>query len=167
MKPLLTALALLALTGPAVAQTQPQDPPLPTPTAPAPPYGDPITLEQAQTLVDQAIEAGRARGLRLAIAVVEPNGALVAFGRMDDVQYGSIAVAQAKARTAALFRTPTASLEQRVLDGRTVILSLPDMTPVAGGVPIVRQGRIVGAIGVSGATSAQDAEVALAALNGG
>ena len=86
---------------PAGQQADPQPtaaiPPSPAPVAaPAPPlsYGAPIGLEAAQSLVDRAVEAGRARGFRLAIAVVEPSGELVAFGRMDDVQYGSINVAQ-------------------------------------------------------------------------
>jgi glc operon protein GlcG len=82
MKPLLLAMAVLAVATPAWAQT----PPTPAPAAaPAQAYGAPIGLEAAQALVDRAVEAGRARGFRLAIAVVEPSGALVAFGRMDDV----------------------------------------------------------------------------------
>ncbi|TPW04956.1 MAG: hypothetical protein FD125_929 [bacterium] len=100
----------------------------------------------------------------MAIAVVEPSGTLVAFGRMDDVQYGSIAVSQAKARSAALFRTATAVTEERLASGRMALLAIDGMVPVAGGVPIVVDGRVVGAIGVSGASSAQDDEVARAAI---
>jgi len=100
----------------------------------------------------------------MAFAVVEPSGSLVAFARMDDVQYASIAVAQAKARSAALYRGATAAAEARVLAGRTVSLALEGLVPVAGGVPIVVDGRIVGAIGVSGASSAEDDEIARAAL---
>ena len=161
MKPLLLAMAVLAVATPAWAQT----PPTPAPAAaPAQAYGAPIGLEAAQALVDRAVEAGRARGFRLAIAVVEPSGALVAFGRMDDVPYGSIGVAQSKARSAALFRTPTSALEERLASGRTALLAIEGMIPVAGGVPIVVDGRMVGAIGVSGASSAQDDEVARAAI---
>lgn len=163
MKPLLLVVAALAVAAPAWGQTPPTAAPA---TAPAPPlsYGAPIGLEAAQALIDRAIEAGRARGFRLAVAVVEPSGELVAFGRMDDVQYGSIAVSQAKARSAALFRTATAVTEERLAGGRMALLAIDGMVPVAGGVPIVVDGRVVGAIGVSGASSAQDDEVARAAI---
>ena len=163
MKPLLLALAVLAVAAPTWAQTPPTPAPAAAP-APAPPYGMPIGLEAAQALVDRAVEAGRARGFRLAIAVVEPSGELVAFGRMDDVQYGSISIAQQKARSAARVRTATSALEERLAAGRMAILALDEIMPVAGGVPIVVNGRVVGAIGVSGASSAQDDEVARAAI---
>lgn len=143
--------ATLALAGPAWSQQ--------TPT-----YGPPISLEQAGAIVDRAIAAAEARGFRMAVAVVEPNGELVAFVRMDDTQYGSIRVAQRKAWTSARYRQSTAVMEERVLAGRTVTLANDDSLPIAGGVPIVVDGRIIGAIGVSGASSAQDAEVADAAL---
>ncbi len=162
MKPLLLALAVLAVAAPALAQTPPT--PAPAAATPAPPYGAPIGLEAAQALIERAVEAARARGFRMAIAVVEPSGTLVAFGRMDDVQYGSIAVSQAKARSAALFRTATAVSEERLTGGRMALLAIEGMIPVAGGVPIVVEGRVVGAIGVSGASSAQDDEVARAAI---
>ncbi|MDO9078772.1 MAG: heme-binding protein [Brevundimonas sp.] len=162
MKRLLLGLAVLALAAPAGAQTPPA--PAPAAATPAPPYGAPIGLEAAQALVDRAVEAGRARGFRLAIAVVEPSGELVAFGRMDDVQYGSINVAQAKARSAARFRASSASAEERLAAGRIALLAIDGIMPVAGGVPIVVDGRVVGAIGVSGASSAQDDEVARAAI---
>ena len=161
MKRILVALALAALSGPALAQTAPQ--PVP---ASAPPYGAPIGLEAAQALIDRAIAAASARGFRMAFAVVEPSGTLVAFGRMDDVQYGSIAVSQAKARSAALFRTATSVSEERLAGGRMALLAIDGLIPVAGGVPIVVDGRVVGAIGVSGASSAQDDEVARAATGG-
>lgn len=161
MKPLLLVVAALAFATSAAAQTPP--PPAPAPV-PAPPYGMPIGLETAQALIDRAVEAGHARGFRLAIAVVEPSGELVAFGRMDDVQYGSIAVAQAKARSSARFRAASSAAEQRLTDGRIHLLAIDGIVPVAGGVPIVVDGRVVGAIGVSGASSAQDEEVARAAI---
>jgi uncharacterized protein GlcG (DUF336 family) len=83
---------------------------------------------------------------------------------MDDVQYGSINVAQAKARSAARFRASSASAEERLAAGRMALLAIDGIVPVAGGVPIVVDGRVVGAIGVSGASSAQDDEVARAAI---
>lgn len=163
MKRLLLVLAVLATAAPAWGQTPPTAGPVAAPV-PAPPYGAPIGLETAQALIDRAIEAGRARGFRLAIAVVEPSGELVAFGRMDDVQYGSIDVAQAKARSAARFRAPTSVLEERLAGGRTALLAIEGLIPVAGGVPVIIDGRVAGAIGVSGASSAQDDEVARAAI---
>ena len=162
MKPLLLAVAVLAFAAPASAQTPPT--PAPVAAAPAPPYGAPIGLETAQALIDRATAAASARGFRMAFAIVEPSGALVAFGRMDDTQYGSIAVAQAKARSAALYRTATSVSEERLAGGRTALLALDGMVPVAGGVPIVVDGRVIGAIGVSGASSAQDDEIARAAI---
>ena len=161
MKRLFLLPALIALAGPAWGQVAASPPPAP---APALSYGPPIGLAGAQALIDRAVEAGRARGFRLAIAVVEPSGDLVAFGRMDDVQYGSIDVAQAKARSAARFRAASASAEERLAGGRMALLAIEGIVPVAGGVPIVVDGRVVGAIGVSGASSAQDDEVARAAI---
>jgi uncharacterized protein GlcG (DUF336 family) len=163
MKRLLLVLAALAVAAPAWGQTAPTPAPA---AAPAPPlsYGAPIGLEAAQALIDRAVEAGGARGFRLAVAVVEPSGELVAFGRMDDVQYGSIAVAQAKARSSARFRASSASAEERLAAGRIALLAIDGIVPVAGGVPIVVDDRVVGAIGVSGASSAQDDEVARAAI---
>ena len=158
----LASTAPLGLTGPALAQTTPTAAPAPAP-GPAP-YGAPISLSQAEDLIDRAVAAARARGFRMAVAVVEPSGELVAFVRMDDTQYGSIYVAQRKAETAARYRGTTAAMEARVLAGRTVSLANADSLPIAGGVPVVIDGRIVGAIGVSGASAAEDEEIAQAAL---
>ena len=159
MKALILAMALASVAPAALAQTTPTLPP-----APAPSYGPPVSLEVAQDLMDRVIEHGTANGWRLAVAVVEPSGALVAFARTDDTQYGSIHIAQRKAETSARYRLATAVLEERVVAGRLVILANEDTLPFPGGRPIVIDGRIVGAIGVSGATSAQDDEAALAAL---
>lgn len=157
MKALILALALGAAAPAAMAQTAP------TP-APAPTYGAPISMEAARTLLTRALDAARAGGFRMAVAIVEPNGELVAFARMDDTQYGSIHVAQRKARTAARYRLATSVMEERTLAGRTVTLANEDSLPIAGGVPIVVDGRIVGAIGVSGASATDDASIAAAAL---
>lgn len=154
------ALAVAAVTPAAQAQTaQPL-----SKQAQASPYGAPITLDRAQQLIERAIAASRAGNHRMAIAIVEPSGELVAFARMDDVQYGSIEVAQRKASTAARYRITTAQMEERVMAGRVVSLANDDALPIAGGVPIVIDGRIVGAIGVSGASAADDHTVAQAAL---
>lgn len=167
MKSICAALALAATPAAAKQATPVPTAPAATPTpAPAPPYGTPITLAEAQRLVDRALAAGRARGLRIAVAVVEPSASLVAFARLDDTQYGSILVAQEKAGTAARFRTPTAVMAKAVLEGRVTTLALPGAVPIAGGRPIIVGGNIIGAIGISGATSAEDDEIASAALAG-
>lgn len=160
---LTTALTLFLAAGAASAQTAAPTPPAAPAPAP-PPYGAPISLAQAQALIDRAVALSAARGFRMAVAVVEPSGELVAFARMDDTQYGSIHVAEKKATTAARYRGTTAAMEARVLGGRTVTLANEDSLPIAGGVPIVVDGRIVGAIGVSGAAASEDEEIAQAAL---
>lgn len=168
MMNMMCAVVALAAT-PAAAQQAAPVPAAPAATpapAPAPPYGTPITLAEAQRLVDRALTAGRVRGLRIAVAVVEPSASLVAFARLDDTQYGSILVAQEKAGTAARFRTATAVMAKAVLDGRVTTLALPGAVPIAGGRPIIVGGKIIGAIGISGATSAEDDEIAGEALAG-
>lgn len=98
--------------------------------------------------------------------MVDPSGELIAFARMEDTQFGSIPVAQRKAETAARFRTATIALEERLAAGRTALLGLPGIVPVAGGRPILSDGRVIGAIGVSGASLMEDDEVAQAVLGG-
>lgn len=136
--------------------------PAPAP-APAAPYGAPIALADAQRLLDRALAAARAKGFRMAVAVVEPDGNLVAFARLDDTQYASTVVAQGKAATAARFRRTTAIFAQGLATGPGA-LSLPGVVAVAGGRPIIVNGRIIGAIGVSGGTAAQDDAIAAEAL---
>lgn len=159
IRQILVAAALAALPLPAWAQTAPA-----APSTPAPPYGTPIGLEQAQALIAKAVAAARARGFRMAVAVVEPTGELVAFAKMDDTQYGSTFVAERKAWTAARYRQATSLIEQRTLAGRTVTLANSDQMPIAGGIPILVDGKVVGALGVSGAAAAEDDEIARAAL---
>lgn len=152
----------LGMTGAIQAQ---QASPAPTSaTSPVPSYGAPISLDQANAIIERALAASRSRGFRMAIAIVEPSGELVAFARMDDTQYGSIHVALKKASSSARYRISTATMEERVLSGRLVSLANDDALPIGGGMPIVVNGRIVGAIGISGATAAQDHEIALEAL---
>jgi uncharacterized protein GlcG (DUF336 family) len=127
-------------------------------------YGDPVSLAQARRIVEAAEAAARQGGWTMAFAVVDPNGALVLFAKMDGTQNGSVEVAIAKARTSALFRRPTRAFSESVGAGRTQVLSLPNVVAIEGGVPIVVQGRVIGALGVSGATSEQDGQVAAAAL---
>jgi glc operon protein GlcG len=161
MKTVVAAIALLTLAAPAWSQTAA---PAPAPSPQAPAYGAPIGMEAAQALVARAVAAAEARHFRMAVAIVEPSGELVAFVRMDDTQYGSIYVAQKKATTAARYRMATSVMEERTLAGRTVTLANEDSLPIAGGIPIIVDGKIVGAIGVSGAAAAEDNQIALAAL---
>lgn len=128
------------------------------------PYGTPVTLEQAKTIVAAAERSARARNLTMAFAVVEPSGELVLFQKMDGTQYGSDVVAREKARTAARFKRSTKAFSDSVAAGRNAVLSLPGVVAIEGGTPIVVKGRIIGAIGVSGGTSEQDGEVAATAL---
>jgi uncharacterized protein GlcG (DUF336 family) len=123
-------------------------------------YGPPISLSDARALIDRGMEAAAAQGHTMAFAVVEPSGELVAFARMDDTPYASTRLAQQKASTSARLRLPTAELEERVRDGRTALLSSDEVIAIGGGVPIFSEGRIIGALGVSGGTAAQDAEIA-------
>lgn len=155
------------------ANAQPTQPSqaAPPPRAPAPgqivlPYGAPITLEQARRIMAGAhAEAGRNR-LLMAFAIVDPAGELVMFERMEGVQYASIEVAQAKARSAARFRRPTRYWDEAINSGRVGVMTLGDgVVASEGGLPIVdTQGRVIGALGVSGGTAAQDGQVADAAL---
>ena len=145
----------------APAEAQPQ----PAPPAPAQPsYGDPVTLDQARRIADAAERSARARNFAMAFAIVDPSGALVLFHKMDGTQNGSVEVAVQKARTSALFRRPTRAFFDSVAAGRTAVLTLPNVVAIEGGVPILIDGRVAGAIGVSGASSEQDGEVAAAAL---
>ncbi|HTN41530.1 MAG TPA: heme-binding protein [Asticcacaulis sp.] len=135
-------------------------------TTPPTRYGPPITVNAALALIKRGMEAGSAQGLNMAFAVVEPSGELVAFARMEDVPYASTELAQQKARSSARLRLATSDLETRVQNGRTVLLSSDEVLAVGGGVPIVVDGRVVGALGVSGGTSSQDAEMAHQTLAG-
>jgi uncharacterized protein GlcG (DUF336 family) len=125
-------------------------------------YGPSIGVETARKIAAAAVAEGKKNGWHVAAAVVDTAGDLVFFERMDNTQAGSTIVAQEKARTAARFKRPTKAFEDAVAGGRQVILSLPGVTPIEGGIPLVVEGKIIGAIGVSGATSPQDAQCALA-----
>jgi len=123
-----------------------------------------ISADGAGRALAAAVAEARRQGWAVSIAVVDPAGELVAFVRMDGAAYSSVAIAQAKARTAARFRRPTRSLDSSLTAGRLAILGLEGATPVEGGVPIVVNGEVVGAVGVSGVTSAQDAQIARAGI---
>lgn len=133
----------------------------------APPeYGLSITLEQARTVIAAATAAADPKGWRLAIAVVDSGGHLVLLERMDGTQFGSIEIARQKAWTAVAFRRPSKAFEDMVAAGGAGVrlLRLEGATPIEGGIPLLRDGRIIGAIGVSGATSEQDGMAARAGV---
>jgi uncharacterized protein GlcG (DUF336 family) len=131
------------------------------------PYGTPITLETAQKAIAAAEAEARRHNWKMSISVVDPAGNLVALITMDGTQYGSIAIAQAKARTAALFRRPSGAYQAAVNTGSPSALSaLPFNGAIAieGGFPIVVDGKLIGAIGSSGGIPTQDSVTAKAGL---
>jgi glc operon protein GlcG len=150
MRRFLPGLALLlVLTVNTVAEAQ------------APAYGTPVTLEQAMKIMMAAEAEAKKNNWPVAIAIVDPSGVLVAFHRLDNTQTGSVNIALEKGRTAAMFKRPSKAFEDAIAGGRNAVLALGAM-PIEGGVPIMLDGKIIGAVGVSGVTSAQDAQVAKA-----
>lgn len=100
----------------------------------------------------------------MAIAIVDNHGLLVYYEMLDDTQTASANVATEKARTSATYRRPSKEFEDGVAGGRNAILGLPGVTPIEGGIPIVVGGKMIGAVGVSGVSSPQDAQIARAGL---
>lgn len=125
-------------------------------------YGPHISTNEALALIRSGIDQSAAKGLRMAFAVVEPSGELVAFAKMDNAPYASTQLAQQKARTSARLKLTTANMEERVQGGRTALITSDEVLAIGGGVPIVAGGRVVGALGVSGASAAEDAALAAA-----
>jgi uncharacterized protein GlcG (DUF336 family) len=127
------------------------------------PYGAPISLQRAQAVVQAAVTEAAKRGWQLNVAVVDSGANLVTFARMDGAQLASIAISEHKARTAVKYRRPTKAFEDAVQkSGYNYALTLDDIVASRGGIPLVEDGKIVGAIGCSGGTGSQD-EVACAA----
>jgi|SRR5215471_19994877 glc operon protein GlcG len=123
-----------------------------------------ITLEAAKKMMAAGEAEAIKNGWNVAITIVGAHGDLIMFHKLDDTQPGSIAVSQGKARTAALFKRPSKALEEMIAGGKTAFLAVEGIVPLQGGVPVVVEGKIVGAVGVSGVTSAQDEQVAMAAI---
>jgi glc operon protein GlcG len=119
-----------------------------------------LTLAAAQHIAQAARAEGLDNGWKLVICIVDDGGHLIYLERMDGAQLGSVQVAQDKARSAVLFKRPSKALEEAVAGGRTVVMKLTGAIPVEGGVPIMVEGELIGAIGVSGASSSQDGQVA-------
>jgi uncharacterized protein GlcG (DUF336 family) len=126
------------------------------------PYGGPITTEVARKAAIAALGEARKNGWTIYATVVDTGGIVVYVERIDGVQYASAEISTEKARTAVMFKRPSKLIEERIAAGQNQYLKLPGATPIQGGVPILVEGKVVGAIGVSGATSAQDHQCAQA-----
>ena len=126
------------------------------------PYGAPISLSHAQAAIAAATAEAEKHGWALNMAVVDSGANLVAFGRMDGAQLGSIAVSEHKARTAAKFRRATKVFEEAIQKNDLRVLTIDDVMGSRGGIPLVEDGKLIGAIGCSGGAGSQD-EVACAA----
>ena len=163
MRKLVLALSMAAFA--TVAQAEMVAPPTP---APPPQYGQPgVTLEQATKAVEAAAAEAKKNGWFLAIAVVSNGGHLVHFSKMDQTQFASVQIAIHKAKAAAMFRRPTKVFEDRVAAGGAglAVLSLDGVIASDGGIPLMRDGKIIGAIGCSGALGSQDGQDCQAHLN--
>jgi uncharacterized protein GlcG (DUF336 family) len=130
------------------------------------PYGAPISLGDAKRIITAAGEEATKNNWNVVITVVDSGGHLVALERMDNAQYASIDVSHGKARTAVAFRRPSKAMQTSLGAGGEALrsLAIPDLFPIEGGLPLVQDGKIVGAIGVSGVTSEQDGQIAAAGM---
>ena len=149
----------LCLGAAAQAQQPAPPPPVTAPASPAPPpeYGEAVTNAQAKMAAAAALSEAKKNNWRMAVAIVGPDGELVYFEKMDGTQNASAALALAKARTSALFRRPSKAFADQFAAGNTGFMTFPDQArPIAseGGLPIVMDGKIIGAIGASGGTAA-------------
>lgn len=123
-----------------------------------------LTLSKAKEIAEAARREADANGWPVVVSIVDDGGHLLYLERADGTQFGSVEIAIAKAKSAIAFRRPTKEWEKRITDGRLGMLALPGMIPVEGGLPIVLDGEMVGAIGVSGVTSIQDGQIAAAGI---
>ena len=142
---LAAALALSAMAGAAQAQVMDKKA---------------LTLEGAKKIMAAAEAEAKKQNFPASIAVVDDGGNLMMLERLDGIQVASANVAVGKARTSAIFRRPTSSFEEIIKNGRTAMVALTDFTPLQGGVPILYQGEIIGAIGVSGNSPPMDEQIA-------
>jgi glc operon protein GlcG len=131
-----------------------------------PPYGMNISVDVAKKAAAAAVAEARKNNWFMAVAVTDTSGTLVYFERMDNTQSGSINVALGKSRSASMFRRPTKVFQDLVAKGSefTYLLGLEGASVVQGGIPIVVDGKVVGGLGVSGGSGAQDVQVAEAGI---
>lgn len=164
----LLAGAALLIAGAAGAQLPPAQDAITQPVADAAPnyvsYGTPIDLADAKKLIASAQAEAKKHDWKMACAVVEPTGELVAYEKMDDTQYGSVETSIAKAKASALYRRPTKAFADAIKAGNNGVLGLPGAISIEGGFPIVHGGKLIGGLGCSGAASNQDATVVYKAL---
>jgi uncharacterized protein GlcG (DUF336 family) len=137
------------------------------PVAPPPPqipYGAPVSLEQAKKVIAGAETEAKKNGWNMVIAVLDSGGHLVMLQRLDGAQLGSIDVAKEKAYSAVLYRRPTKMFQDLVGQGgpNLRLLKLSGASVLEGGIPLIVDGKLIGAVGVSGGTSEQDAQIAQA-----
>lgn len=135
-----------------------------------PPYGPSITLAQAKKVAEAALAPAHENGWTVVIAIVDPGGHLVYLEKLDETQVGSVAIAESKARSAAIFKRSTKMFQERLARGGDglLVLRLNGAMPVEGGLPIIADGKLIGALGVSGGSSAEDevcAEAGVAAIS--
>jgi glc operon protein GlcG len=128
------------------------------------PYGPPITVENAKKAAAAALAEAVKNHWTMAVAIVDPNGALIYYEKMDNTQLGSANVSINKARSAALYKRPSKAFQDSLASGGAGmrVLGLEGAVPVEGGIPLVADGKIIGAIGVSGDTSDHDGVCATA-----
>ncbi len=124
-----------------------------------------LTLDDAKRVAAAAEAEARTNEWKVVIAVVDDGGHLLYLQRSHDTQFGSVETAMAKAHAAVAFQRPTKASEDAVLSGRLIHLALPGVIPAEGGVPLSRDGVIIGGIGVSGVRSFQDGQIAQAGGN--
>lgn len=155
---------LLAAAWPTSVPAQPLPPGIPAVMPFDIPYGAPITLALAKKVAAAAVARAASLHWKDAIAIVDPSGMLVYFERMDDTQGASIGIAQDKAKAAARFRRPTKVFQVLVDKGLPYLTTLRGVVASEGGLPLVLDGKLVGAIGVSGGTSPQDGVIAAAGV---
>ena len=142
----------------------PDSPSRPTPGPKLPPYGPSITITQAKRVAHAALAQARSNGWTIVIAIVDPGGHLVYLEKLDETQVGSVVIAEQKARSAAIFKRPTKMFQERLARGGDglLVLRLAGAIPVEGGVPLIVDGKLVGALGVSGGSSSEDEACAVA-----
>lgn len=164
----LTALAFAAALVAGAAQAQDQAKPNPLDAIPeqmpfAQPYGAPISLASAKAVIAAAEKEARSRHWGMNIAIYDSGANLVAFERMDGAQLASVSIAEHKARAAVLYRRETKIFENAIqLGGFHYVTTLDDVIASRGGIPLVRNGKIIGSIGCSGGTGSQDEVIAKA-----
>ena len=121
-----------------------------------------LSLAAARKVIAAAEAEAASRALGVVIVVVDDAGNVIQLSRMDTAQVASVSVGIGKARTAAIYRRPSRDFEEQIRNGRVAALALADATPLQGGVPIIVEGKVVGAVGVSGDSPQADEEIAMA-----